>query len=103
NFFKNRRIHYVVIGGWLPEFLKKRKNLMRILKSFDGIYVETNTMRKELEEQGFTNVHVMPNCKNLNILEKSQLIYHHSEPYKLCTFSRVMKEKGIEDAVEAVN
>ena len=28
--------------------------------------------------------------------------YAHSEPYALCTFSRVMKEKGIEDAAEAV-
>jgi len=25
-----------------------------------------------------------------------------AEPYKLCTFSRVMKEKGIEDAIDAV-
>ena len=102
NFFKNRKIHYVVIGGWLPEFIKNRKRLTKALRSFDGIYVETNTMKKALEEQGFTNVYVMPNCKNLNILKESQLIYHYSEPYKLCTFSRVMKEKGIEDAVEAV-
>ena len=97
-----RNIYYDVIGGWLPEFLKKRKKLTKALMSFDGIYVETNTMRKALEAQGFINVYVMPNFKDLNILKESELVYHHTEPYLLCTFSRVMKEKGIEDAVYAV-
>ena len=59
-------------------------------------------MKKALEEQEFTNVYVMPNFKDLHILEESELVYHHTEPYPLCTFSRVMKEKGIEDAVNAV-
>ncbi len=102
NLLSHRKLHYVVIGGWLPEFLKKRKKLTKALMSFDGIYVETNTMRKALEIQGFNNVYVMPNFKDLNILKESELVYHHTEPYRLCTFSRVMKEKGIEDAVNAV-
>ena len=44
----------------------------------------------------------MPNCKNLKILDESELVYNTEKPYKLCTFSRVMKEKGIEDAINAV-
>ena len=59
-------------------------------------------MKTALENQGFSNVHVMPNCKDLHILAQDELTYPHNEPYKLCTFSRVMKEKGIEDAVNAV-
>lgn len=102
NLLFHRKLHYVVIGGWLSEFLKKRKKLTKALMSFDGIYVETNTMRKALEAQGFNDVYVMPNFKDLNILKESELVYHHTEPYRLCTFSRVMKEKGIEDAVNAV-
>lgn len=101
-FFKDRKLHYVVIGGWLPEFLKKRNALASMLKKFDGIYVETNTMKKALEEQGFSNVYVMPNCKKLTVLSEEELIYPSEKPYKLCTFSRVMKEKGIEDAVNVV-
>lgn len=101
-FFKNKRLHYVVIGGWLPEFLLKRKLLAKILKRFDGIYAETNTMKNALEEQGFHNVFVMPNCKKLTILDASELVYPSGVPYRLCTFSRVMREKGIEDAVNAV-
>lgn len=97
-----RKLHYVVIGGWLPEFLKNRTFLTRQLKKFNCIYVETKTMQNALISQGFTNVEVMPNCKKIKILDEAELVYPDMEPYKLCTFSRVMREKGIEDAVEAV-
>lgn len=102
SFFKKRKIHYVVIGGWLPQFLKKRKSLSRVLKKFDGIYVETNTMKSALVAQGFDNIYVMPNCKKLTVLSENELIYPSGVPYKLCTFSRVMKEKGIETAVNII-
>ncbi len=101
-FFKKRKIHYVVIGGWLPAFIESKKRLSKQLKRFDAIYVETNTMKNALESQGFENVYVMPNCKKLNVLSENDLVYPSGTPYKLCTFSRVMKEKGIEDAINAV-
>ena len=101
-FFKKRKIHYIVVGGWLPQFLMRRQSLSRILKKFDGIYVETNTMKSALKAQGFRNVYVIPNCKKLTVLSENELVYPSGVPYKLCTFSRVMKEKGIEDAVNAV-
>ena len=101
-FFKNRKLHYVVIGGWLPKFLQDKPKLQKKLKKFDCIYVETNTMKNALDSQGFENVVVMPNCKDLNISDVSELVYPNGMPYKLCTFSRVMKEKGIEIAVDAV-
>lgn len=97
------KLHYCVIGGWLPQIIKTQKTLKKQLNTFDGIYVETKTMKKALEEQGFANIHVMPNCKKLTVLSPDELVYDHQEPYKLCTFSRVIKEKGIEDAVKAVN
>lgn len=100
--FKKRKLHYVVIGGWLPQFLTKRRSLSKKLRKFDGIYVETITMKKALEEQGFTNVFVMSNCKKLRILAEQELVYPSGIPYKLCTFSRVMKEKGIETAVNVI-
>ena len=102
NVFFGRKLYYVVIGGWLPSFLEERPILKKILKEFDSIYVETNTMKSALNKQGFENIKVMPNCKELQIVEQSQMKYAQHEPFKLCTFSRVMRKKGIEDAVEAV-
>lgn len=102
NRFYKKRIHYIVIGGWLPKFLEKQELLEKQLKTFFKIYVETNTMKKRLEEKGFENIVVMPNCKELTILDKKSLIYQNEEPVKICTFSRVMKEKGIGDLVKIV-
>lgn len=102
NSFFHIKLHYVVIGGWLPEFLENKKRLQKNLKKFDGIYVETNTMKVNMEKQGFSNIYILPNCKELKILKENELVYATSKPFKLCTFSRVMKEKGIEDAVNAV-
>lgn len=102
NSFYHRKLHYVVIGGWLPEFVAKRKFLRKALMKFDCIYVETNTMKNKLEAMGFTNIVLLPNCKELDVIQAEELVYVQKEPFKLCTFSRIMKEKGIEDAVNAV-
>ncbi len=96
------KVFYNVIGGWLPEFLKGKSSLRKALSFFDGIWVETTTMRRLLTEHGFQNIAVVPNFKDLRVLNEMELIYPDGEPYKLCTFSRVMKEKGVETAVNAV-
>ncbi len=96
------KLHYAVIGGWLPEYIRNKNSIKKGLEKFHGVYVETTSMKNTLEEMGYKNIFVMPNCKNLNILKEDELIYNTEKPYKLCTFSRVMREKGIEDAVNAV-
>ena len=102
-FFSNRKLHYVVIGGWLPQFLLNRKRLAKKLKKFDAIYVETTTMKNALEKQGFENIVIMPNFKKLTAVSENELIYSAKTPYRLCTFSRVIKEKGIETAVDVIH
>lgn len=101
NKLARKNLHYVVIGGWLPEYLDKHKFTAKLLrKNFTGIYVETKGMKEKLDERLFENATVMPNCKHLDIV--TEPIVEHSEPCKFCTFSRVMYEKGIEDAITAV-
>lgn len=102
NLFYKRKLHYVVIGGWLPEFLEKHRLIGHLLKFFYCIYVETNSMKLKLEGMGYDNVCVMPNFKHLTCLKPEDLVYQAEEPFAFCTFSRVMREKGIEDAVQAV-
>lgn len=97
-----RNIYYDVIGGWLPEFVKKRKWLGKVLKKINFIFVETPSMKEQLKSYGYNNVEIIPNCKELDILDAKTMRYIGPKPYRLCTFSRVMKEKGIEDAVQAV-
>ncbi len=102
NVLFGRKLHYCVIGGWLPDFISRNKFLPPFLKKFDSVFVETSFMKNALEEKGFKNVCVMPNFKRLEILKEDELVYSSEYPLKVCTFSRVMREKGIEDAVSAV-
>ena len=98
----HKTIHYCVIGGWLPSFIERKKWLLKYLKKINFIYVETSTMKFLLEKMGLSNIIIMPNCKNLKILNKEELMTTHNAPYKLCVFSRVTKKKGIEFAIDAV-
>jgi len=102
NIVFHRRLHYVVIGGWINDFLSKHKVLSNMLKKFSGIYVETVAMKNSLLLKDLKNIYVMPNFKELRILSEEELVYSREEPLPLCTFSRVMKEKGVEEAVNAV-
>ena len=97
-----RKIFYIVIGGWLPEFLENRKRLLKKVKKLDKVFVETNNMKKKLEKLDVKNVEILVNFKNIIPLKEKELKFNYSKPYKLCTFSRVMKEKGIEDAIQVV-
>ena len=94
------KIFYGVVGGWLPKLIADKKTLKKNLQMFDAILVESTSMKDKLQNQGFTNVYVMYNFKFLSCREPQEVNY--TEPYKLCTFSRVMKEKGIADAACAV-
>ncbi len=97
-----RRLHYVVVGGWLPELLGGNRRLRARLRGFSGIYPETSGMIDALARLGVKNTIPLPNFKRLGLLSEKDLVYPQGEPYRLCTFSRIIKEKGIEDAVEAV-
>lgn len=97
-----RKLHYVVIGGWLPDLLSSKPKLLKKIKMFNGVYVETLSVMNKLNDLELKNVRQLNNFKKLDVLAENQLIYTTNEPYKLCTFSRVTKNKGIEDAIEAV-
>lgn len=102
NCFFKKRLHYVVIGGWLPNYIKKKPFICGCLNRLYGIYVETNHMKKILEDMLETKMFLMPNCKSLHIKNEAKVWTSANVPYPLCTFSRVQKMKGVDDAINAV-
>lgn len=100
-YYKSCNIIYIVVGGWLPNYLERNWFLRKCLKKFDKIFVETNTMKSAMNTLGFENVDILPNFKSYDTYYSNNK--PHSEPFHLCTFSRVLKEKGIGDAVAVVN
>lgn len=96
------RIFHDVIGGNLDKYVEKYPKFKVYLKTFHVNWVETEILRKGMSMSGIDNCEVIPNFKRLNIIDINNINISYNEPYNFCTFSRVMKEKGIESAIEAV-
>ncbi len=99
---KHIKLYYDVVGGWLPELIESKPGLKKALAKLDDIWVETDDMKRKLEDQGLCRVRVLPNFKRLKAADISDLPQNTVPPFRLCTFSRIMREKGIEDAANAV-
>lgn len=59
-------------------------------------------LRAELNDCGIKNVDIIPNFRLFKAVKPEELKADVSKPYRFSTFSRVVKEKGIEDAVDAI-
>lgn len=95
-------IYHDVIGGNLDVYVSKYPKFKKYLNSFQINWVETAGMKGKLEKQGIENCEVMPNFKRLPIVSNDVTKMNFSEPYCFCIFSRVMKEKGIEEAIKTI-
>lgn len=102
--FLSFKTHHLVIGGWLAGVLAERPSLEKMYaKVVTYIYVETSVLGQALKERGYSQTVLMPNFKNLKILEPQELPdFIPNAPLRVCTFSRVMEQKGIDEAVWAV-
>ena len=104
---RHLKVYYMVVGGWLFDYLKGKKKKIYITSKFAGIYVETIALQRNLECLGLLNVFYSPVFSLRSMRSKSDVEndikqLKKAEQFSLCTFSRVLKEKGISDAIEAV-
>ena len=102
NVKKKCKLHYYVVGGWLSGYLDRSKKAVADLQKLDAIYVEVPAMLRELDARGFTNGVLVNKFRRMIPVGTEALNLNPSAPYKLCYFSRVMKEKGIEECIRAV-
>ena len=92
-----------VIGGGYAESIADNPKLIKYTKSFDVNWVQSQSMLDNLNKIDVHNVEVLPNSKPQRISEMiSDRSANASNRFIFCTFSRVMKDKGIEDAIKAV-
>jgi len=86
----------------MPVFVGKHKFYRNMTKRIEGVYVETTSMKNDLEKLGFKNVYILRNFKYIEPLCPEDLTFDNDAPHKLCIFSRIMEEKGVEDAINAI-
>ena len=87
------RIHYFVVGGWLREFLMSLPLHRAMLRRSEGIHVETNRLKDELEEYfHYENVDIFPNFRFFYFDPKR----FESEKLRIVFMARVNKMKGLD-------
>ncbi len=88
------KVHYFVVGGWLPKFIRRHWLHMKLLKRISRIYVETDYMNEHLTQvAGFRNVVWFPNFRNDKKIEKSNSNNHI---LRLVFLSRITLDKGVD-------
>lgn len=100
--FMKKEIYHYAIGGLLADEVASGEHPVTQVNSFRVNWVESEKIAKKLHNLGVSNAKYIPNFKNITPLNEEELKTNFQEPYSFCTFSRVMKEKGITDAVNAI-
>lgn len=99
---RGKRVYHDLIGGWLVRDCECEPWLPAQLRSFEVNWVESADLVEGLRAFGVENAEFLPNFKQIEPVLEEELVLPAAAPRRVCTFSRVMEQKGILDAVGAV-
>lgn len=97
-----RHIYHYIIGSELLGMVEKNPGLVKYLNSLEVNWFEYESGTGYLREKGVRNVYTLPNMKMISPVAEVKKYIPEEGVYRFCTFSRVMREKGITDAIEAI-
>ena len=98
----HKPIFHDVIGGAFEYDLVESRALQRICSRFDINWIESRGAVERILAAGFQNAAYLPNFKRLSPIARPEEYADSDSVYRFCTFSRVMREKGIGTAAQAV-
>ena len=95
-------IYHYAIGGRLAREVSDNLKWKKYVSAFKGNWMESRLLANQLLELGVKNALYIPNFKSLSILTEESIPQKIEKPFRFCTFSRVMRPKGISDAIETI-
>ncbi len=95
----NKTVDFFLIGGSLDKYIEMGKQKVEYYSNVRKIYVESEILKNNLNKLGLNNVVVMHNFRKN---EKFANKYKTSKTVRFVFFGRVIKVKGIEQAIELV-
>lgn len=103
NFFhkinNKKPIYYFVVGGVLHTNICRNKWNVDAYKNLTKIYVEANTLLEDLNSLKINNVVLLNNFRKVEEFKNN---YEKTDTIKFVFFGRVIKEKGIEEAIKMI-
>lgn len=103
NKITRRRIYHYIIGSELLQMVSENPGLVKYLNSLTSNWFEYDTGTEYLKSKGVSNVSTLPNIKLLTPISEPNMYNDEQHIFRFCTFSRVMEEKGITDAINAIS
>jgi len=87
-------ILYIVVGGWLAEYLKTKRIHVAWLSNIRGIFPQTEKLKHKLVQQyGFNNITVLPNFR---IHSFTPSFKKDLNVFKIVFMARITQMKGID-------
>ena len=102
NHIFKKEVYHSLIGGRLKNNIDTHPSWKKYVKSFKANLVECREIVHDLEKIGIYNGVYLPNFKKLPVVKAEEITPYIQERIKFCTFSRVQKNKGIEEAILAI-
>ena len=104
---KTEKVLWWVMGGSLPDILRRNNELVDDINCLKGLGVQTLGMKFQLESFGLSRVYLTPNFKlfslsNLNS-RKFNLKLNNQKRLRLVYISRISEQKGIFEIIELIN
>jgi glycosyltransferase involved in cell wall biosynthesis len=95
-------ILYVVVGGWLAEYLQKKKFHINLLSNIKGIFPQTNQLSNILREQyHFNNIVYFPNFRIHSFVPS--FAQREDDVFKIVFMARIIKLKGVDTIFRLAN
>ena len=91
---KGIKIVYLVVGGWLDNYLHSKQIYITMLSKIAGIFTESNQLTNNLKDHhNLQNVLTFPNFRMHNF---SPSFKQNADAFKIVYMARIFKEKGID-------
>lgn len=94
-----KNIYYFVVGGSLARNIKQKKWKIQTYNNIEQIYVEASKLKEDLHKLGIKNVKILNNFRRVKNIDNK---YKKSNTIKFVFYGRVIKEKGIEEAIKLI-
>lgn len=103
-FSKGKRInvYHYIIGSEILSMVQQNPRLVKYLNSFAVNWFEYESGTCVLKKKGVLNADTLPNMKLITPVDQPEVYPTDEKQYRFCTFSRVIPEKGIPEAIHAI-
>lgn len=103
NKITKRHIYHYIIGSKLLSLVEENEKLVKYLNVMKVNWFEYESGTQFLREKGVRNAVTLANFKYLSPVTQAKNYESNNDVFHFCTFSRVMEEKGITDAIRAIS